>query len=87
MLTRPQGLRAAGAPHVQAREHRTGALTHACRAGHRNRKHCLFAAFSITDPQERKWIVAGSEDHSIYIWGINSKQARPCPELLPGCYF
>ena len=65
------------APELRAR-----ALTLAWRAGHKNCKHCLFAAFCITDPKKGKWIVAGSEDHSIYIWGLNDKQARPSPGLL-----
>ena len=83
-----QGLRAAGCPSYSkhAPELRAGALTHACRAGHKNCKHCLFAAFCVTDPKKGKWIVAGSEDHSVYIWGLNNKQARPgLGLLLPDC--
>ena len=83
-----QGLRAAGRPSdsKHAPELRAGALTHAWRAGHKNCKHCLFAAFCVTDREKRKWIVAGSEDHSVYIWGLNNKQARPgLGLLLPDC--
>lgn len=65
-----------------APELRAGALTHACRAGHKNSKHCLFAAFCVTDTKKGKWIVAGSENNSVYIWGLNNKQARPGPGIL-----
>ncbi|KAK9846338.1 hypothetical protein WJX81_001869 [Elliptochloris bilobata] len=48
--------------------------------GHKNRMHCLFGAFCVTDTKG-KWIVAGSEDHSIFIWGLNTKQVV---QVLPG---
>jgi COMPASS component SWD3 len=31
----------------------------------------VFASFSVTGG---KWIVSGSEDHSIYIWNLQSKE-------------
>ena len=45
----------------------------ACCAGHKNMQHCIFAAFSVSD-QKGKWVVSGSEDHSICIWHLNGKQ-------------
>ena len=41
-------------------------------AGHVNNKFCMFAQFSVTDPSG-KWIICGSEDHSIYIWDLQKK--------------
>ena len=49
--------------------------SHGCAAGHENNKHCLFAAFLVTDARAKR-VVSGSEDHSIVIWDLNSKQAR-----------
>jgi COMPASS component SWD3 len=40
--------------------------------GHANRKHCIFAALSVTDAKG-KWVVSGSEDHAIYIWHLNGR--------------
>ena len=51
-----------------------------CTAGHENSKHCLFAAFLVTDARAKR-VVSGSEDHSIVIWDLNSKQARLLPPL------
>lgn len=79
LLQAHRGCAQLGSPRYSkhAPELRAGALTRASRAGHKNCKHCVFAAFCITDPKKGKWIVAGSEDHSVYIWGLNNKQARP----------
>ena len=44
-------------------------------AGHENRKHCVFAAFMVTDARAR-YIVAGSEDGCICLWDLQTKQAR-----------
>lgn len=46
-------------------------------AGHKNEAYCLFAAF-ITADQKGKWVVCGSEDHSIYLWDLNKKEVRLC---------
>ena len=42
-------------------------------AGHSNSKHCVFAAFYTSDPEVR-WIVVGSEDHSVYMYDVNKKE-------------
>ena len=44
-------------------------------AGHENRKHCIFAAFLVTDPCAKR-IVAGSEDGAVCFWDLQTKQAR-----------
>ena len=44
-----------------------------CAAGHSNKKMCLFADFLISDPRG-KFVVCGSEDHSISFWDVNSKK-------------
>ncbi|KAK9909595.1 hypothetical protein WJX75_004688 [Coccomyxa subellipsoidea] len=41
--------------------------------GHKNAQHCIFAAFSVSDTKG-KWVISGSEDSSICIWHLNSKQ-------------
>lgn len=46
-----------------------------CAAGHSNKKMCLFADFLISDPRG-KFVVCGSEDHSISFWDVNSKKVR-----------
>lgn len=44
-----------------------------CSAGHVNEHFCLFAAF-ITADIKGKWVVCGSEDHSIFLWDLNKKE-------------
>ena len=44
-------------------------------AGHENRKHCVFAAFMVTDARAR-YIVSGSEDGCVCLWDLQSKQVR-----------
>ena len=46
-------------------------------AGHKNEAYCLFAAFITADPKG-KFVVCGSEDHSIYLWDLNKKEVRLC---------
>lgn len=45
-------------------------------AGHVNQKHCIFATLSVTD-KKGKWVISGSEDHSIYIWHLNGRHVSP----------
>ena len=45
-------------------------------AGHTNTKHCIFACFSVTD-QKGKWVISGSEDHTIWIWHLNTTKVKP----------
>ena len=49
-------------------------------AGHVNSKHCLFASFGTTD-LKGKWIISGSEDHSIHIWHLNTRAVSTCQSL------
>lgn len=49
-------------------------------AGHTNTKHCIFACFSVTD-QKGKWVISGSEDHSIWIWHLNTTQVKPAKHV------
>ncbi|XP_022861953.1 COMPASS-like H3K4 histone methylase component WDR5B, partial [Olea europaea var. sylvestris] len=39
-------------------------------SGHKNGVYCLTSTFSVTG---EKYIVSGSEDHSIYLWNLQGK--------------
>jgi WD40 repeat protein len=42
--------------------------------GHVNSKFCTFAAFAAAGPKERQYIVSGSEDGKVYLYGLNSRK-------------
>lgn len=42
--------------------------------GHKNDKFALQASFLVNEPSDRKYVVCGSEDHSVYFWDLNSRK-------------
>lgn len=42
-------------------------------SGHTNLRFSLQAAFVVNDPDHKKYVVSGSEDHHVYIWDLNTR--------------
>jgi len=42
--------------------------------GHVNSKFCTFAAFAIAGPLDRQYVVTGSEDGLVYLYGLQSRK-------------
>jgi WD40 repeat protein len=44
--------------------------------GHTNKLYCSMNTFVVTLPDEQQAVACGSEDGSIWLWDLNSKQVR-----------
>lgn len=49
--------------------------------GHTNEKYCVVGDFLMHEPDQLKCIVSGSEDGSIMVWDLNTKETLQC---IPG---